>query len=245
MTINTIQHDCYNQIKAFISGWSKLRGHSGVSVDWHEDAAYCNFEKPIGRISRRKEFFFWGEEASIFQKIQQISKEDFHFLSVFNVSYELNRNLLCRGYSVLTLETQMWRSIDHHLSLPSSRMVKTVSTPKQMAWYNEQRGKIVISQEQFLSPEIYDYYIEENKVLISFARAINVEGCMVIDDVQTKPEYRRQGLSTSILLKIMKEAQDQHLEGVSLVSSEVGLQLYLKHNFQVGPTLTVYVPEKA
>lgn len=164
---------------------------------------------------------------------------EFHFLSVFGVNKTLHEQILNEGYSVLTSETQMFCRLINELH-SSGAAVKVISTLEQVDWYNRQRDKIVISKNQFLDRDIYDFYTEDNGILTSFARGICVNEYMVIDDVQTKPEYRRQGLATTILSTIKTEAHKRKLNGLTLISSEAGSFLYAKNNFQTEMTLTVY-----
>lgn len=231
--------DCNKQIRAFIQGWSKLRGHSGVSIQWEDYSAHCEFLNPIGNIQRKKESFFWNFQQLNFEKLRSMYANEFHFLSVFGVNKTLHEQILNEGYSVLTSETQMFCRLINELH-SSGAAVKVISTLEQVDWYNRQRDKIVISKNQFLDRDIYDFYTEDNGILTSFARGICVNEYMVIDDVQTKPEYRRQGLATTILSTIKTEAHKRKLNGLTLISSEAGSFLYAKNNFQTEMTLTVY-----
>lgn len=244
MTLTHIHdnNDCNKQIRAFIQGWSKLRGHSGVNIQWEDHAAHCVFPNPIGSIPRKRESFFWNLQELSFEKLRSMYANEFHFLSVFGVNKTLQEQILKEGYSVLISETQMFCHLTNELRSPDTA-VKIISTLEEVDWYNTQRGKIIISPNQFLDPDIYDFYTEENGILTSFARGICINEYMVIDDVQTKPEYRRLGLATSILSIIKAEAHKRKIHGLTLISSEAGSLLYSKNNFQIGMTLTVYTPK--
>ncbi|PHM23949.1 GNAT family N-acetyltransferase [Xenorhabdus budapestensis] len=225
-------------ILSLIAGWTKSRGGIDASVLRGQGAAHCLFTHEIGKIPRKRESFYWNCE-NIADNALKFHGNQPHVLSIFGVSNETHRHLLSKGYKVMARETYMYRYLDAGEPVWNDTVIQ-IRTREQADWYNNQKGTLFIKPIHLNNPDIYDFYTEHEGIMTSHARAIRSGNYLVIDDVHTKPEYRRRGLATILLSTITSVALLEKLKALILISSEEGVSLYLRENYQLGSSLTVY-----
>ncbi|MDE9483925.1 GNAT family N-acetyltransferase [Xenorhabdus bovienii] len=225
-------------ILSLIAGWAKSRGGADVAVLREQGVAHCLFTCEIGKIPRKRESFYWNCE-NIADDALKFHGNQPHFLSVFGVSNETHERLLSENYKVIARETYMYRYLGAEEPAVNDTVIR-VSTHEQADWYNNQKGTLFTKPMHLNDPDIYDFYTEHEGIMTSHARAIRAGNCLVIDDVHTKPEYRRKGLATTLLSAITSVALLENLKALMLISSEEGVPLYLRENYQLGSSLTVY-----
>ncbi|MEQ1966505.1 GNAT family N-acetyltransferase [Xenorhabdus nematophila] len=225
-------------ILSLISGWAKSRGDADVSVLREHGAVHCLFTHAIGKIPRERESFYWSCE-NIMDDASKFHGNQPHFLSVFGVSRKVHESLLSANYRVIAHETHMYRYLDTEEPAVNNTVIR-VSTREQADWYNDQKGTLFIKPVHLSDPDVYDFYTEYEGIMTSHARAIRSGHYFVIDDVHTRPEYRRKGLATTLLSVITSVAILEKLRALTLISSKTGVPLYLRDNYQLGSSLTVY-----
>ncbi|MDC9594778.1 GNAT family N-acetyltransferase [Xenorhabdus sp. IM139775] len=225
-------------ILSLIAGWAKSRGGTDVSVLREHGAIHCLFAQAIGKIPRERESFYWNCE-DIAGNAAKFHGNHPHFLSVFGVSNKTHERLLSENYKVISRETHMYKYLDAEEPTVNDAVIR-VSTREQADWYNDQKGTLFIKPIHLSDPDMYDFYTEHKGIMTSHARAIRSGNYLVIDDVHTRPEYRRKGLAMTLLSAITSVALLRQFRALTLISSKAGVPLYLRDNYQSGPSLTVY-----
>ncbi|WP_141696543.1 GNAT family N-acetyltransferase [Pseudomonas sp. S3E12] len=225
-------------MQALITGWAKSRGGSHVSVTHGSGISHCIFEYPIGKRARDRETFCWGG-LELVDSVTEFHQSKHHFLSVFGIDVKTHERLLMKGYDIVARETHMYKSISKNAPSPCCA-VNRVLSQEEADWYNAQKGSIFIQPEHIADPDVYDFYTRERGIMTSHARAIRVGTFLVVDDVQTHPDFRRKGLASYLLATITSVAQQNQMYALTLISSDEGLPLYSRDNYEKGLSLTVY-----
>ena len=61
-------------------------------------------------------------------------------------------------------------------------------------------------------------------------------------NMYTKPEWRKKGIGTAILKKLLEEAKNRDITAVKLYATPMGKLLYEKHGFKTGsPEMYLYL----
>lgn len=230
-----------NKVLSFVIGWSNSRRKGTVDVTKRNGSVECTFEVPIGRIKRQHEIFFWDTKTIDPSKIRSNYSNSKHFVTLFNVNQLNDKVMKSNGYNEVTDELFMYLDLSTLPTQKPSPLVRKIAQPEEMEWFNRQRLGDTLSFEQLKNDGITIYYVCEGEQLASWARAIQVDQVMVLDDVVTQPEFRRRGLSKQILTQILMDTQRAgKTQIVVLAASELGQKLYQKMGFENIAKMGVY-----
>ncbi len=229
-----------NHMTSFVIGWSNSRRVGPVNRQQTKAGILCSFQEPIGTIKRKHEMFVFEADAFNEEEFSQQLANSVHFITCFSQPASLLPARPSDQYRFVTAEKLMYLPLVDLAETPSTGRVETVTTAQQCSWFNEQRGSTVIRQRQFEEDQVLVYFIRQGDNLAAWARCICVESCVIIDDVQTSPQYRRQGLAREIMQSIFHLAQQSGKQHIILAASELGQSLYLSLGFTTIADMTVF-----
>ncbi|KDM91628.1 GNAT family N-acetyltransferase [Photobacterium galatheae] len=234
-----------HQIERFVMGWSNSRRIGPVKLNQRQEGLLCSFSQPIGSTKRSHEMFIWDWASFSPEKLISEMGSKLHFVSVFDANEAAKQKLASVGYQHLTNEKLMRLDLTrlqsvNDQSVNHSSDIEIAVQPAQIDWFNQQRQQNIIQHEQFKADQVQVYFIRKENVLASWARAIQVGQTVIIDDVQTHPEFRRQGLSKQIMRLIFRDAQQNACDQVLLAASELGQRLYSHLGFEVLSEIQVF-----
>ncbi|WP_027707224.1 GNAT family N-acetyltransferase [Zooshikella ganghwensis] len=239
-----MDNNCYNNlvgaIRHFVSGWSKSRTKGEVLLTHESGGVICSFDTPIGSVKRKHEAFIWNLSEFDLQSFKASINDEQHFITLFNLDMSVQHELDLQQYLPVAEELMMSLDVSQLPGLLPQHEVKVLSNKDEVVWFNAQRGEDVVCLERFNKNDVVMYYLRDGQNLISWARAISAGSDMVVDDVQTNPGYRRQGLSKRIMNHIIYDAQKADCQHIRLAASALGQKLYYHLGFQSDIEMSVF-----
>lgn len=88
------------------------------------------------------------------------------------------------------------------------------------------------------------YVVENSSRVVATGLVMLVCGWATIYNVATIPDFRRRGLATSLLRRILRDAYEAGAHHAVLQSSETGLRLYEANGFKVAERWSIFAKDK-
>ncbi|KAB8028620.1 GNAT family N-acetyltransferase [Fluviispira multicolorata] len=227
-------------IEAFVNGWAKSRCVNHVHLNYQNGFISAEFDKPIGTIQRKYEFFVWSFSDFNSWDFNELSNNEFHIVSLFNPTEAICKDMEDKGYINIVNESFMSLKLKNIFDNFNDSTIELIQNQEQVNWYNKQRGNDIINWSKINDKSILFFCAKIDDKLASWARLIINNNYAVIDDVQTKDIYRRQGLAKKIMNKLIFYSFNHEVSNMVLSASNEGKYLYESYGFKMIFELKVF-----
>jgi ribosomal protein S18 acetylase RimI-like enzyme len=81
-------------------------------------------------------------------------------------------------------------------------------------------------------PTVFNRWVEIDDEPAAFGRLVVLGHRAYLSEIVTLPAFRRRGLAKSLIIHLIRDAQEADAQTCALTSSEMGLALYLQLGFE-------------
>lgn len=225
-------------IDAFIKGWVySRRMEREITLLQFGAITRVRFGEAANVRSHFDEFMIHEMPAAEVLALLQDEVSTPHLLSVFTTEVETSLAAYAAYHYHLRAHEYLMALKLPGENLPSAADVPIdrVTTEAERQWYNTVHEREVIPPRALGDSRIGYYFVRIDDELACEARCIlTPENVALIDSVYTADAYRRRGLGSANMTKILNDAAAQNNVAYSvLVASEDGRKLYLTLGYQV------------
>jgi GNAT superfamily N-acetyltransferase len=233
---------------AFIAGWAFSRAvERKVTVSHFHGLRRVQFGNTPVLKSRPDEFMILDVPPDEVIRLLRPTVADIpHRLSVFTDQPEDSLDDYARhNYHLFMQEYLMAVDLTaSNFSTAEGVPVERVASEEARAWFNYMRQREVIPPHTLNDNRMGCYYIRFGDDLACEGRCIfTPENVAVMDMIYTTEEYRRQGLGSALMLKMLVDAAERSAAYSALAASVEGRKLYLTLGYQVLSDMLILEPD--
>jgi GNAT superfamily N-acetyltransferase len=123
-------------------------------------------------------------------------------------------------------------------------VVESVDSEAKRLWFNRKREREVIPARALNDPHMGCYYVRIGDDLAAEGRyMLTPENITVMDLIYTTEAYRRQGLGSALMQRMLIDAAGRGSPYSALVASDDGRKLYMTLGYEILSDLLVLEPD--